>query len=236
MPVQSGMTRATPKADNDPTVFVNAESRAGFFIIEIASYSSYYTIALGRIDGSISRTQHKRSRRMTNPGLPQSRSVKNGAEHVESVRDGRAVYLNGKFVVDVSVHPAYRNAVASAGALYDYQSRPENVERMTFDLGGGRRVNRCWQLPRNYAELVERRKALVEWAEVSCGFLGRSPDHVASSMSGMMMGIEVFDNYDEKRGRGSVSDLRDQQCAGRPVQSIRRSRQERGRYGCAHRR
>jgi len=60
MPVQSGMTRATPKADNDPTVFVNAESRAGFFIIEIASYSSYYTIALGRIDGSISRTQQEK--------------------------------------------------------------------------------------------------------------------------------------------------------------------------------
>jgi len=71
----------------------------------------------------------------------------------------------------------------------------------TRSHSGGRRVNRCWQLPRSYAELVERRKALVEWAEVSCGFLGRSPDHVASSMSGMMMGIEVFDNYDEKRGR-----------------------------------
>jgi 4-hydroxyphenylacetate 3-monooxygenase len=138
---------------------------------------------------------------MTNPGLPQSGSVKNGAEHIESVRDGRAVYLNGTLVHDVSVHPAYRNAVASAGALYDYQSRSENVERMTFDVGGGRRVNRCWQLPRSYAELAERRKALVEWAEVSCGFLGRSPDHVASSMSGMMMGIEVFDNHDEKRGR-----------------------------------
>jgi 4-hydroxyphenylacetate 3-monooxygenase len=138
---------------------------------------------------------------MTNSGLSQSGSVKNGAEHIESVRDGRAVYLNGKLVHDVSVHPAYRNAVASAGALYDYQSRPENVERMTFDIGSGRRVSRCWQLPHSYAELVERRKALVEWAEVSCGFLGRSPDHVASSMSGMLMGIEVFDNYDEKRGR-----------------------------------
>jgi 4-hydroxyphenylacetate 3-monooxygenase len=138
---------------------------------------------------------------MTNPGLPLSSSVKNGVEHIESVRDGRAVYLNGTLVHDVAAHPAYRNAVASAGALYDYQSRPENVERMTFDVGGGRRVNRCWQLPRSYAELAERRKALVEWAELSCGFLGRSPDHVASSMSGMMMGIEVFDSYDEKRSR-----------------------------------
>jgi 4-hydroxyphenylacetate 3-monooxygenase len=126
-------------------------------------------------------------------------SVKDGAQHVASVRDGRAVYLNGKKVDDVSTHPAYRHAVASAGALYDYQAHPDNIERMTFDIGGGLRVNRTWQMPKSYEELVERRKALVEWAEVSCGFMGRSPDHVASSMSGMMMGIDVFDAYDPKR-------------------------------------
>lgn len=130
---------------------------------------------------------------------PVTAGVKDGAQHIAAVRDGRAVYLDGKKVDDVSVHPAYRHAVASAGALYDHQANPANLERMTFDIGGGRRVNRAWQLPKSYAELVERRKALVEWAEVSCGFLGRSPDHVASSMSGMMMGIEVFDAYDPKR-------------------------------------
>lgn len=126
-------------------------------------------------------------------------SVKDGARHLAAMRDNRAVFLDGRRVDDVSTHPAYRHAVASAGALYDYQAHPDNVERMTFDIGDGRRVNRAWQLPRTYDELVERRKALVEWAEVTCGFLGRSPDHVASSMSGMMMGIEVFDAYDPKR-------------------------------------
>jgi 4-hydroxyphenylacetate 3-monooxygenase len=127
--------------------------------------------------------------------------VKNGAEHIASVRDGRAVFLDGERVADVSTHPAYRHAVESAGVLYDYQAHSDNVERMTFDLGGGRRVNRAWHLPRSHADLVERRKALVEWAELSCGYLGRSPDHVASSMSGMMMGIEVFENHDAKRAQ-----------------------------------
>ena len=138
---------------------------------------------------------------MTDSGSREALSVKNGSQHIQSVRDGRSVYLNGKLIHDVAEHPAYRNAVASAGTLYDYQSMPNNLERMTFDIGGGRRVNRCWQLPRSYDELVQRRQALVEWAEISCGFLGRSPDHVASSMSGMMMGIEVLDRHDEKRGR-----------------------------------
>lgn len=128
-------------------------------------------------------------------------SVKDGAQHLQAVRDGRAVYLNGQLVQDVTTHPAYRNAVGSAAMLYDHQARPENIERMTFDIGGGRRVNRAWQLPKSHEEMVERRKALVEWAELTCGFLGRSPDHVASSVSGQFMGAEVFDRHDPKRGK-----------------------------------
>ena len=67
-------------------------------------------------------------------------------------------------------------------------SRPENTELMTFQPeGGARRVNRCWQMPRSYEELVQRRKALQAWAHLSHGFLGRSPDHVASAVIGQRM-------------------------------------------------
>lgn len=47
--------------------------------------------------------------------------VKCGSDHLRAVRDERAVYLDGERVQDVTTHPAYRNAVASAAALYDYQ-------------------------------------------------------------------------------------------------------------------
>lgn len=129
------------------------------------------------------------------------RTVKSGADHIHALRDGRAVYLDGQRVQDVTTDPAYRNAVASAAGLYDYQARPDLVERMTFDIGGGQRVNRCWELPRSREELIERRHALVGWAEQTCGFMGRSPDHVASALAGQVMGIEVFKNYDEKRAQ-----------------------------------
>jgi 4-hydroxyphenylacetate 3-monooxygenase len=128
-----------------------------------------------------------------------ARTVRSGADHLRSLQDGRAVYLDGKRVEDVTTHPAFRNAVASAAGLYDYQARPDTIDRMTFDIGGGQRVSRCWQLPHSYDELVERRHALVAWAEQTCGFMGRSPDHVASSLAGQVMGIEVFRAYDEKR-------------------------------------
>jgi 4-hydroxyphenylacetate 3-monooxygenase len=127
---------------------------------------------------------------------------KTGAEHLRSLRDGRAVFIDGARVADVTTHPAFKGAVHSAAALYDFQARPENVERMTFlPAEAGRRINRAWQLPRNYQELAARRQALTLWAEQSGGFIGRSPDHVASSLVGQVIGIEVFRRHGPARAK-----------------------------------
>ena len=127
--------------------------------------------------------------------------TKTGQDHLDSLRDGRSVYLNGRLVGDVVDHPAYRNAIKSTAALYDYQAAPENLELMTFESPTGARVNRCWQMPESYEELVQRRRALEAWAEQTNGFLGRSPDHVASSLCGMMMRIDLFQAHGEKRAK-----------------------------------
>jgi 4-hydroxyphenylacetate 3-monooxygenase len=119
---------------------------------------------------------------------------KTGADHLNSLRDGRTIYLDGQYIPDVVEHPAYRNAIRSTASLYDFQATPENLECLTFPSPTtGDRVNRCWQLPYSYADLVQRREALTAWAETTYGFMGRSPDHVASCLSGMVMGLEVFE-------------------------------------------
>src|SRR5271157_384493 len=131
--------------------------------------------------------------------------AKTGADHIASLRDGRTVYIDGQLVPDVTTHPAFRNTVRSAGALYDFQARPENIELMTFrPEGSNRRVNRAWQMPRSYEEMVQRRKALQAWTKLSCGFMGRSPDHVASSLIGQRMGIEVFRKHDPDRAKALI--------------------------------
>ena len=131
--------------------------------------------------------------------------IKTGEQHIQTLKDGRQVYLNGEIVRDVTTHPAFRNAVASVGKLYDFQSRPANLDLMTFRTPDGKgRANRIWQLPGSYADLVERRKALEAWTELHGGFLGRAPDHVASCISGMYMGMDVFEGHDEERA-GALS-------------------------------
>jgi len=126
--------------------------------------------------------------------------TKTGAEHLAQLRDGRAIYLDGQRVDDHVDHPAYRNSVRSAAALYDYQSEPARAETMTFvSPTSGERVNRAWQLPRDHSELVARRVSMERWAEVSAGMLGRSPDQVSSCLVGMVAGIDVFREHDPDR-------------------------------------
>jgi len=131
--------------------------------------------------------------------------LKSGSQHVASLADGRSVYLNGACVDDVTRHGAFRNAVETSGRLYDFVSDGGNAELMTYDAGGGNRCNRIWQFPRSYDELVTRRRALEAWHELHAGFLGRSPDHVASCISGMAMGLDVFEDYDRARA-GALAD------------------------------
>ena len=127
---------------------------------------------------------------------------KTGKQHLKSLRDGREVYLNGKKIDDVTKHPAFKNAVAATANLYDFQSDPENIEYMTFESPTSKkRVNRCWQLTKSYDELVLRRKAISSWAKLSAGWLGRSPDHIASSMVGQVMGLDVFENHSPDRAK-----------------------------------
>jgi 4-hydroxyphenylacetate 3-monooxygenase len=132
--------------------------------------------------------------------------AKTGAQHLASLQDGRVVYIDGKRVDDVTTHPAFRNAVHAAAALYDFQAQPENLELMTFTPPGGTgRVNRCWEMPRSYDELVRRRRALVAWSETNCGFMGRSPDHVASTLLGQVMGIDIFRRHGEARAKALLN-------------------------------
>ena len=126
--------------------------------------------------------------------------IKTGRQHLDSIRDGRTVLLDGRAVGDVTGHPAYRNAAATVGTLYDFQAA--NPELMTFEVPGKPiRANRAWQLPRSYADLVERRKALTAWSELHCGFMGRSPDHVASCVAAMAMGRDLFEEHGKGRGK-----------------------------------
>src|SRR5215831_4808967 len=160
------------------------------------------SMPIRRIPTSEDCSREQQGRGIRAPMVPIMSHCKTGAEHIASLKDGRTVYIDGELVADVTEHRAFRNAVRSAAALYDFQARPDNIEFMTFiPDGSNRRVSRAWQMPRSYDEMVARRKALQAWAALSCGFLGRSPDHLDSVLIGQRMGIEVFEKRSPERAK-----------------------------------
>src|SRR6266567_8978755 len=115
---------------------------------------------------------------------PRMSICKTGADHIQSLKDGRAVYLDGERVEDVTTHPAFRDAVRSAASLYDFQARPENLELMTFvPDGANRRINRSWQMPHDYDEMVLRRKAMQAWASGPGTHRSRPPNPPCPSLA-----------------------------------------------------
>src|SRR5215510_4513644 len=126
---------------------------------------------------------------------------KSGGDHLASLRDGRSIYIDGARVEDPTSCRAFCNVASSVQKLYDFANNPSNRDLMTYATETGSRANRIWQLPVSYADLVERRKAIEAWTALHAGFLGRAPDHVASCISGMRMGLPVFEGYDLARAK-----------------------------------
>ncbi|MGA7323149.1 MAG: 4-hydroxyphenylacetate 3-hydroxylase N-terminal domain-containing protein [Rhodomicrobium sp.] len=128
--------------------------------------------------------------------------VKDGRAYLASLQDSRCIYIDGRRVENVVTDPAFANAVKSAAGFYDFQANPQNIEAMTFRSPvSSEPVSRAWQLPRNLRELIERRQALEKWAALTCGMVGRSPDHVASTLAGFRMGLPAFQEYDPARAK-----------------------------------
>lgn len=123
--------------------------------------------------------------------------VKTGDQHIGSLRDGRHVIVDGSVVDDVTTSKSFKNICKTAGRYYDMQAASENRNQMMFrSPSNDKLIGRAWQLPTNYEELYERRLVLEKIAESTCGMMGRSADHVASTLSGIYMGLDVLRQFD----------------------------------------
>jgi 4-hydroxyphenylacetate 3-monooxygenase len=105
-----------------------------------------------------------------------------GAEYMQSLRDGREVYIDGERVADVTAHPALRNAVRSIARLYDALHDPARRDALTCptDTGSGGYTHRYFRVPRSREDLVGAQGAIAAWARLSYGWMGRTPDYKAA--------------------------------------------------------
>ena len=55
-----------------------------------------------------------------------------GARYIESLKDGREVWLDGAKVEDVTTHPAFTGMVHELARIYDLQHTETYRDQMTF--------------------------------------------------------------------------------------------------------
>src|SRR5271169_6935067 len=86
-----------------------------------------------------------------------------GAEFLESLRDGREVYIYGEQVEDVTTHPAFRNAAVSVAQLYDALHDAKSKDTLTTetDTGSGGYTHRFFKVARSRDDVIKQRDAIA---------------------------------------------------------------------------
>jgi 4-hydroxyphenylacetate 3-monooxygenase len=126
-----------------------------------------------------------------------------GEEYIESLRDGREVWIYGERVQDVTTHPAFRNSVRMTARLYDalHDSEKQDVLTTETDTGSGGYTHKFFRTAKSAEDMVEDRDAIAEWARMTYGWLGRSPDYKASFLGTLGANADFYDPYQENAKR-----------------------------------
>ena len=114
-----------------------------------------------------------------------------GKEFLETLRDGRRVYIGSELVEDVTTHPAFRNAASSFAMIHDRKQAPENRDLMVCEEDG-EEFSTYYLMPRSREDLERRYETHRRIASWSYGLLGRSPDNFPSYLSGLATRPELF--------------------------------------------
>ncbi|MGD1922936.1 MAG: 4-hydroxyphenylacetate 3-hydroxylase N-terminal domain-containing protein [Paracoccaceae bacterium] len=120
-----------------------------------------------------------------------------GAEYLESLRDGREVYVYGERVDDVTTHPAFRNSVRSTARLYDALHANETKDLLCAptDTGNGGYTHKFFKVAHSSEDLFAQRDAIAGWSRLSYGWMGRSPDYKAALMNTLGANAEFYGDF-----------------------------------------
>ena len=116
-----------------------------------------------------------------------------GQDKLNRMRDGRVVYIGSERVDDVTTHPAFRHGAHTIARLFDFKADPANRDLVSYEEDG-ERYGLYWLRCRTRADLERRMRALKALSDSTYGLMGRSPDHVAGTLTGLAMKPSVLED------------------------------------------
>src|SRR6202158_3979977 len=126
-----------------------------------------------------------------------------GKQYLDSLDDGREVWIYGECVKNIAEHPGFRNTARMIARLYDalHQDHDEKKGVLTCPTEWGGFTHRYFVAPRSAEELVAGRDAIAAWARLTWGWLGRSPDYKAAFLATLGANAEFYAPYQENARR-----------------------------------
>src|SRR5207245_3348716 len=124
-------------------------------------------------------------------------------EFIESLRDGREVFIYGERVKDVTTHPAFRNTARMVARLFDalHDGKRKNKLLLPTDTGNGGMTHAFFKAPKTVEDLIAGREAIAEWARMTYGWMGRSPDYKAAFLATLGANANFYDPYQDNARR-----------------------------------
>ena len=120
--------------------------------------------------------------------------ARSGQQYVQRLKERPpALYLRGEKVTDPTTHPGLAGGVGTLARLYDLQHDPATADEMTYTSPAtGDPVGLSFITPKSKEDLDARHRMMTNWARVSCGMMGRTPDFLNVSIMAMAAAGDYF--------------------------------------------
>lgn len=120
-----------------------------------------------------------------------------GGEYLDSLRDGRVIFVGSERVEDVTRHPGFAPTARSFARIWDARFDPRYRPHLVSEEGG-----ECFAtyylMPRSREDLERRSRCSAVIADLSYGLLGRSPDFVGGYITGAATQPDRFDDGEHR--------------------------------------
>ena len=120
-----------------------------------------------------------------------------GAEYLESLNDGREVWIYGERVKNITEHPAFRNSARMIARMYDKLHDPKTKDVLTTPTEWGGFTQRFYRAAKTVEEQVAQRDAIAEWQRTAWGWMGRSPDYKGSFLGTLGANAEFYKGFED---------------------------------------
>jgi 4-hydroxyphenylacetate 3-monooxygenase len=125
--------------------------------------------------------------------------IRTGQEYRDSIRDGRAVWMNGERVKDVPSHPMFAPIVDARARIFDLAHEAATQDTMTYlEPDTGERNAIANRLPRSQQDWLDKRRAVDLVLADARGIITRVGDETIGEMWSLFDGQDILNEVDPR--------------------------------------